>query len=639
MAHELWSFPCSGRPPNVTNALPELRDADYQNEVLQSSADNHDTYLQGLAIKAQNLGISVPQSRPVPSIPENHDTMDAEANATVDPLRARTVSSRSQATASTTLTSHSSNYGHSHTSRILPIGRSLAPKFGLYESYLSHIKPSLGQSKFVTSPTVESTSSLLGMSTRESYKNLREEISKLLGRRKVAALIISCSACRDDIRPSQQLQKLPCGHSYCQDCLRIMIHQATTEESDMPPRCCTQPIPSSIIKSILSREEQAEFLKAVVQFSTPWEARVFCSNPSCGEFIPPRAKFDPKHPFKVVCRKCRTRVCVMCKKTAHPVGQDCPDDWELDAVLKIVWNPPVGCPNLCNGDEELERRRQEEAARRTALEVEEAIKQEAAAREEAEELEADERTRNCSEFKALREEQVKEMDRFEVFEQKSKWLLWARHARQKVALVGKHSASIEKMLERHTKTSANLEDRQVAAEMELRYTLEQSEKHVRVRLKHMEAYCDGLGHNPTPEMPTRVITEKDQRELRQQYNLEKNMKQLHQARINVMRDSQAKALEQLLERQECEVEKLREKNAKEVEHLELDFADEEDILATTFTARRSTLETRWKLEMEILRKELENQRGVRYSLLPPLEWPQGTEDKEAFEDGVAAVGE
>lgn len=454
-----------------------------------------------------------------------------------------------------------------------------------------------------------------------------------------------------------------------------MINQATAEESNMPPRCCTQPIPSSVVKSILSREEQTKFLKAVLQFSTPWETRVFCSNPLCGEFIPPRAKVDPKHPFKVTCRKCRTRVCVMCKRDAHPIGQDCPNDWELDAVLKIgersgwrrcykcrtlveltygcthmtcrcraqfcyicgaVWDPAVGCPNFCNGDEEMERRRQEEEARVAALEAEEAIKQEAAAKKAAEERAAEVRTQNCDEFKALRAQQVKEMERFGAFERKSKWLLWTRHAQQKVGLVEKHSAAIEKMLERHAKTSGNLEDRQVVAEMELRCTLEQSERHVRVRLKHMEAYCDGLGHKPTSEMPSRVVTEKDLRELGQQYNIEKNMKQLHQAKINVMRDRQAKALEQLLERQECEVGRLMEKHAKEVEHLESDFADEEDILAMTFSARQSALETRWKLEMEIKRKELENERGLRYNALPPLEWPQ---EKGVLEDGLATMDE
>jgi hypothetical protein len=118
----------------------------------------------------------------------------------------------------------------------------------------------------------------------------------------------------------------------------------------MPPRCCTQPIPGLLIKSLLNREEQTLFLKAVQQYSTPWENRVFCSNPNCGEFIPPRLKVDPKHPFQVTCRSCQTKVCIMCKRDAHPLGHDCPSDTELEAVLKIGeasgWKRCYKCRNL-----------------------------------------------------------------------------------------------------------------------------------------------------------------------------------------------------------------------------------------------------------------------------------------------------
>lgn len=470
-------------------------------------------------------------------------------------------------------------------------------------------------------------------------------------------------------------QTLPCGHTYCKGCIVVMINQSTTDESKMPPRCCTQPIPGSILRSVLTRDEQHKFLKAVLQYSTPWESRIFCPNTSCGEFVPPRSKLDPKHPFEVVCGTCKTRVCVTCKRNGHRLGQDCPDDWELDTVLKIgeksgwrrcykcrtlvelthgcthmtcrckaqfcyicgaIWDPIVGCPNFCNGEEELERRRLEEEARMAELEAEKQAQEEEAVREEADRLEAEKRTEQNAEFEALRQTQIREMERFGKFEHKMKWLMWTRQSQERLALVERFSDLAEKMKERHAKTEQHLEDRQLEAEVELRKSLEQSERSINIQLKYMEAFCNGLGRSPNSEMPDREVTQKHLEQLGQQYHLKDGMKRRHEAQINVLREKQTKQMEELQQRQEKEMEKLVEKKTEEFESLDLEFANEEDALVRGFSERKERIEMRWRLEIELLRNELETRDGVKYAPIPLPEWPpsRGSQD-----DSLPSVGE
>lgn len=456
------------------------------------------------------------------------------------------------------------------------------------------------------------------------------------------------------------MRDLPCGHTYCNECLKIMIDQATLDETKMPPRCCTLPIPSTLLTELLDAETQVLFLKAVVQFSTPWESRVFCPNATCGEFIPPRNKVDPKHPFVVVCPKCSTKACSMCKREAHQRGQDCPDDWDLDAVLKIgeksgwrrcyrcrtlvelsqgcthmtcrckaqfcyicgaVWDPSVGCPNFCNGDEELERRQAEEAARLAEREAEKEAREAAAAAEAIEQQDARERTTNSLEFAGLAAEQAAELQRFQAYVKKRRDMMWNKQLQKKLALSDKFSDQMEKMKDRHAKTVMHLEDRQLAAEMELRDNLEQSERSIRIRLRHMEAYCDKVGQTADSDMPPRVVTERDLRELGQQYSLRDGMERLHKAKINVMRDRQLKAMEELVERQEEEWQRLLSKRDEEIENLAAEFALEEDVLARECCQRQTKLQWRWLLQVEILRRKLEEKHQLKYASIPIPRWP------------------
>ncbi|TEA20413.1 putative E3 ubiquitin-protein ligase ariadne-2 [Colletotrichum sidae] len=657
---------------------PEDDEAEYLDQVLCLPLQTSEAAIEEeLVAKAAALGIS---TSGLSADSCNNYTAESRAS-TVATQHVRTFSTASRDSTSTTLTSH-----HSESVAALPAStpadappvplarkRSKSLTFSLYDKYLTQLDPNIHQPKIQKAPPPialdNSAHSLFSVTSRRSYFSIKEGIRKIRWRRRSGLLesTVSCICCRNEFNKSTALHSLPCGHTYCADCLSIMIQQATTDESKMPPRCCTQPIPGSIIQKILDREEQHAFLKAVQQFGTPWEARIFCPNTSCGEFVPPRSRIDPKHPFDVVCRKCRTRVCVMCKRNAHAIGKDCPADWELEAVLKMgeksgwrrcykcrslvelsqgcthmtcrckaqfcyicgaIWDPSVGCPNFCNGDEELERRRIEEEARNAEMEAEKAAQEAAAAAEAAEKVEAQKRTRQNPHFARMEADMGREMERFRAYMRKTKWLMWTRQAEKKQALADRYSDLIDKMKERHAKTAAHLEERQIEAEMDLRSTLDQSEKSVKIRLKHMEAYCDGLGRTQNSDLPPRVVTERDLRLLGQQYNLRDGLERLHQAKINVLRDRQAKRMEELLERQEQELEKLTAKREQELENLATDFAQEEDTLVKNFLGRKQRLQRRWLLAIEVLRKEVEQQTKAQYALLDPPVWPDDNETQD-----------
>lgn len=677
----------NGADTNTGATAPELSDLDYFINVLHLTNGRTENQIEDdLLSKANALGIS---SAPVA---DKRITSSVESASTV--YNARTFSMLSGGSTSTALTTHSSLFGPPTPDPALSHGRqSKDLSFTQYDRYLSVIDPHHNHPKTTRepSPAKNATPSIFSGKTKRSLFSVRSTF-KLRWKKKppqpfqaivyvltrIPTNMVSqsqstltchrtCVSCRADYKTSKSLHSLSCGHTYCDNCLRSVIHASMSDESSMPPRCCAQPLPGSVIRDLLSRDVQQEFLKAIVQYSTPWQARMFCSNPSCNEFIPPHQKLDPKYPSNVTCRKCNTRVCLMCKRNAHPTGKDCPEDWELDQVIKKggkagwrrcykchslvpleerstrmacrckaqfcytccgVWDAHTGCPNDCDRDEEMERRKRDEHVQLAEYEEEKAIQEAAAAAASTERLEAEERTRNNVDFSNLAEIQQEEQRRFLEFAEHGKEHMRVRFAEQKKAIIKQHAEDGELMKEKHAKTISQLEDRQVAAEMDLRNTLEASARSVNIRLKHMEAYCDGLGRNSGSSSPDsnspyqRVVTERDLRELGQQYNIRDGMERSHQAKINVMRDRQAKRMEELIDRQETEYESFLDRNREELNELTAQAVQEENALAATFSARKSKLVRRWELAIEILRKELEDQDGVKYAPIPTPTWPE-----------------
>lgn len=671
----------------ANSSPPEFNDADYAREVLRLEGGvTEDVYDEALAKEAEKMGITVVRS--LSSSQAAYHSM-RESAITATSHHARTTSSASQRTISTGLTSRSS-LGDStplQTRKRSNLRRSLS--FSGYEDLV--VKTIAGFAS--TQAPAESAPSLFSVSTRRSFSSIRSGIKSRFKLRKTKSIqdnfmLVSvtsvgnpanrdrsCLRCKGDFKMPSPLHTLPCMHNYCDSCLCFMLSQACTEESKMPPRCCGQPVPTSIIKTVYSRDDQLIFMRSVLLFSTPKSMRIFCPNGTCAEFIPPSDRIDPKRPFDVVCRKCRTAVCSICKEDAHGLAELCPVDREYDSRMRMegsapsrrcyscrdlvdasdgcgciychcnaefcftcgaVWDSVIGCPNYCNSEEELERRRLEEEERIATLERERVEREEAEREEAAQKMAAELRTRESEELRELRAKQINQQDRFCAFEKRTKFLMFSRHGQTRVETLDQQGQLRAKMKVKHARTAIHLEDRQVAAEMELRATLKQSERSVRIRLRHMEAYCDGLGRAASGSNPARVVTERDLRELGQAYNVKDDMERLHQAKINVMRDKQAKQMEQLLERQEQELEAQAAKHAGELEALELGFEAEVKELLRVFAERRDRLSKRWNLAEEIERKRLEDETTLTFAPMSAVEWPD-LESEEAKKDGLGVM--
>ncbi|KAH6607180.1 hypothetical protein Trco_003493 [Trichoderma cornu-damae] len=632
-------------------SIPELSDSEYFTEVLglplgqtEAQAD------QELVARANAAGIAAT----LPSVASKRHPASSCSDLSFGAQQDRTFSNASNESASTTLTPHSSGFGPP-SSLFGPgpgerRGSAASLTFSHYERYVSSIDGSVSQHQPSNAPPPiqdDSAQSVVSVGSKKSHRASLKDCLRWKRRTvEIAETKIPCTSCRKSHGVlSGILHKLPCGHFHCVNCVRSVISQAVHDESKMPPRCCSYPIATPLIKTILSQDAQENFLLAVVKLGTPVEERVFCPDPACGHFIPPHDAHDHKHPFDLTCVKCNGRACVICKGQAHPIGEDCPQDWEL-AVLKKkqqqqqdkaswkrcykcralvelsedlpyvtcrcqarfcsmcvgIWDPTTGCPNLCSFEEELERRRQIKAATPWAA--------------------SEQRLQANSSIQQLGQKQQEELHRFVDYKSQGKDALRARHLAQEAALEEKYDCQEDKLRERQERSFSQLEDRHVNAEMELLETLQQDEHNILLRLKHMEAYCSGLGRSPSSSAPERVVTERDLRELGQQYYLRDNMGRTRESKINLMRERQAMQVEELQAKQQAERALFMDKRQDALDRLEAQFVHEESLFKSVFESRQSRLHSRWVLAIEVLCKELEEQNiGQIYRRIATPRWP------------------
>ena len=122
-------------------------------------------------------------------------------------------------------------------------------------------------------------------------------------------------------------------------------------------------------------------------------------------------------------------------------------------------------------------------------------------------------------------------------------------------------------------------------------------------------------------MPARKVTEEDYRKLVEQYNLRNGMDQLHAARINVLREQQAKQAERIGRKQEGEVTRLQQERDSELGKIEQEVQRDISWARQEWSMKKRRMVWRWRVKEAIERKTLEMERGEKYGELPDVIWP------------------
>lgn len=142
----------------------------------------------------------------------------------------------------------------------------------------------------------------------------------------------------------------------------------------------------------------------------------------------------------------------------------------------------------------------------------------------------------------------------------------------------------------------------------------------------MQAYCNP--RSTVAGMPSRVVTKSDYRQLEQQYHIRNGMDNLHDSRINVLREKQGKQQERIMAKQETELENLESEFERQNEEMDAKFRDEEKQLRQEFAERKKRLVKRWELAEAIERRKLEQATGETFEPLPPITWSSEEDDRE-----------
>ncbi|KAI9879210.1 MAG: hypothetical protein M1830_009211 [Pleopsidium flavum] len=222
-------------------------------------------------------------------------------------------------------------------------------------------------------------------------------------------------------------------------------------------------------------------------------------------------------------------------------------------------------------------------------------------------------------LKFLRAKQLEEQARFiELQQHEQRRDLRTNHESQMAQVSTRYRQLEHSTREGHHQAMITMEDRHLSAEVDLHRTLELERQACETRLRHMEAYCNSP--LSITGMPIRTVTDKDFRELAQQYHVRDSMESLHDSRINVLREKQAKQVERVTAKQDEELANLADRHRSELADLDLKFHQSVAEAQHAFEERKHRLDRKWLLAEAVARRRLEIETDEQYAPLPPITW-------------------
>ncbi|EGD95488.1 hypothetical protein TESG_02969 [Trichophyton tonsurans CBS 112818] len=202
-----------------------------------------------------------------------------------------------------------------------------------------------------------------------------------------------------------------------------------------------------------------------------------------------------------------------------------------------------------------------------------------------------------------------------------------------------NEAALESRATKNTAKAARIEERDLVAELSLVAELQREKQSLQTSIRHMEAYFN----TPPPSLSSdkndfyaslqpREYTDQKRSRLFQSYHELATLDALHQSKIKVLRDRQARAFQESLQDMELESIELSRKNREALNDLEKRKQEETEVVLAWLDGKKQGLIYRWALVEGIARKQLEDETGLTYGPLPTISFSEGEYDGLTLEN-------